>query len=68
MSLTFAEVKLKKKNADIIVANEVGSHKTFGDDNDEIWLVTHDGADHISEMPKEDLAHKVLDKTFSNLS
>lgn len=66
--LTFAEVKLKKKNADIIVANEVGSHKTFGDDNDEIWLVTHDGADHISEMPKKDLAHKVLDKTFSNLS
>lgn len=63
--LTFAQKKLQSKNADFIVANEVGARKTFGDDNDEVWLVSADEIEHIDYMPKSDLAHKILDKVFS---
>lgn len=32
----------------MIVANEVGANKTFGKDDDEIWLVTESGAEHTN--------------------
>ena len=48
----------------MIVANEVGSDKTFGKDDNEVWLVTADEALHLDSMPKTELAHKLLDKTL----
>lgn len=60
-----AQKKLIQKNADMIVANEVGSNKTFGKDDDEIWLVSPDGIEHFESAPKTDLAHHILDKTKS---
>ncbi len=57
-----AQKKLTKKNADLIVANEVGAHKTFGKDDDEIWLVSSEGVDHFDSAPKSQLAHHILDK------
>lgn len=35
-----AHAKLAKKNADMIVANQVGDGLAFGTDNNEVWLVT----------------------------
>ncbi|MEF2845615.1 MAG: bifunctional phosphopantothenoylcysteine decarboxylase/phosphopantothenate synthase [Eggerthellaceae bacterium] len=58
----YAQHKLIKKNADMIVANEVGTDKTFGKDDDEIWLVTHEGTDHIERAPKSELANLVLSR------
>ena len=49
----------------MIVANEVGANKTFGKDDDEIWLVTESGAEHIDPAPKTELAHVILDKALS---
>ena len=46
----------------MIVANEVGTDKTFGKDDDEIWLVTHEGTDHIERAPKSELANLVLSR------
>ena len=59
-----ANKKLEKKNADMIVANEVGANKTFGKDDDEIWLVTADGVEHIESAPKAQLAHTILTKAL----
>ncbi len=59
-----ANKKLKKKNADMIVANEVGADKTFGKDDDEIWLVTEEGVEHIDPTPKSKLAHTILTKAL----
>lgn len=58
----YATKKLVKKNADIIVANEVGAKKTFGEDHDEIWLVTAGGTEHHDRATKAELAHVILDK------
>ena len=60
-----AKKKLAKKNADLIVANEVGANKTFGKDDDEIWLVTGNGVDHIEPAPKTQLAHTILTKALT---
>lgn len=60
-----AQKKLAKKGADMIVANEVGANKTFGKDDDEIWLVTDGGAEHVDPAPKTELAHTILDKAIA---
>lgn len=57
-----ARKKLTKKHADMIVANEVGSNKVFGKDDDEVWLVTAEGEDHLPTMTKVELADIILDK------
>lgn len=60
----YAKKKLTKKNADMIVANEVGANKTFGEDHDEIWLVTEDDAEHIDRATKAELAQVILSKAL----
>lgn len=60
-----AQKKLAKKGANMIVANEVGANKTFGKDDDEIWLVTESGAQHVDPAPKTELAHTILDKALA---
>lgn len=57
-----ARKKLIKKNADMIVANEVGSDKVFGKDDDEVWLITPDGQEHLPRMMKSELAKIIVDK------
>ncbi|WP_251197958.1 bifunctional phosphopantothenoylcysteine decarboxylase/phosphopantothenate--cysteine ligase CoaBC [Anaerotardibacter muris] len=60
-----ARKKLTKKNADMIVANEVGSEKVFGKDDDEVWLVTASGEEHLPSTSKRELADMILDKIVS---
>lgn len=62
-----AKKKLSKKNACMIVANEVGSDKTFGKDDDEIWLVRADETVHIGPALKTELAHAILDEATKQL-
>ena len=57
-----ARKKLVKKHADMIVANEVGSDKVFGKDDDEDWLVTPAGEDHLPRATQRELADIILDK------
>lgn len=59
-----AQRKLERKAADMIVANEVGADKTFGKDDNEIWLVTAAGTEHVDPAPKKELAHAVLTKAL----
>ena len=60
-----AQKKLAKKGANMIVANEVGANKTFGKDDDEIWLVTDGGAEHVDPAPTAELAHIILEKAVA---
>lgn len=64
----YATKKLTKKNADMIVANEVGAKKTFGEDHDEIWLVTAEGTEHHDRATKAELAQVILDKVKDMLN
>lgn len=64
----YATKKLTKKNADMIVANEVGTKKTFGEDHDEIWLVTAEGTEHYDRATKAELAQVILDKVKDMLN
>lgn len=66
--IDYATKKLVKKNADMIVANEVGAKKTFGEDHDEIWLVTAEGTEHHDRATKAELAQVILDKVKDMLN
>ena len=57
-----ARKKLVKKHADMIIANEVGNDKVFGKDDDEVWLITSAGEEHLPSMTKKELADIILDK------
>lgn len=63
-----ARIKLKAKNADMIIANKVGNGLAFGTDGNEIWLVCADGEEHVPYMLKPELANVVLDKTLEIMS
>ncbi|MCX5809204.1 MAG: bifunctional phosphopantothenoylcysteine decarboxylase/phosphopantothenate--cysteine ligase CoaBC [Proteobacteria bacterium] len=58
-----ASEKLKKKNLDLIVANDVGkSGIGFGSDNNEVIIVETSGrAKHVPIMAKEEIANIILD-------
>ena len=62
-----AEKKLKKKGADMIVANDV-SHNVFGNDYDKVTLLTQDG--HIDKWPrmsKQEIAYGLIEKIAREL-
>ncbi len=55
--------KLKKKNLDLVVANDVTkSGIGFGSDNNEVTLVDPTGTSrHVPKSSKEEIAHIILD-------
>ena len=57
-----ATEKLIRKQADLIVANQVGDKQAFGQDDNEIYLVTSAEITHLPRASKEILAHRILDK------
>ncbi|MEG2983018.1 MAG: phosphopantothenoylcysteine decarboxylase, partial [Raoultibacter sp.] len=63
-----AREKLTKKNADMIVANEVGENKGFGTDDNKVCFVTMDEVVDVPVMPKNELADVILDKSISFLA
>ncbi|WP_241157022.1 bifunctional phosphopantothenoylcysteine decarboxylase/phosphopantothenate--cysteine ligase CoaBC [Adlercreutzia sp. ZJ304] len=60
--------KLKLKNADMIVANEVGAGIAFGTDNNKAMLVTRAGVEELEMMPKIELARHIINKACNLLS
>ena len=57
-----AQVKLSKKNADMIVANDVGGSLGFGTDDNKVWLVSADGVLDVPRLAKSEIADIVLDR------
>lgn len=63
----YAEAKLASKGADMIVANDVSGGSVFGSDSDKAWLVTDAGAVELPEMPKTQLASRIIDAICANM-
>ncbi|HEX6870974.1 MAG TPA: bifunctional phosphopantothenoylcysteine decarboxylase/phosphopantothenate--cysteine ligase CoaBC [Micromonosporaceae bacterium] len=63
-----ARTKLVRKKADLIVVNEVGVDKVFGQDTNRVTILSADGerAD-LDEAPKEDVADAVWDRVAARL-
>ena len=58
-----ARGKLVRKNADLIVANDVSrTDAGFGTDTNVITLITADDVRELAIMPKSDAAHAILDR------
>jgi phosphopantothenoylcysteine decarboxylase / phosphopantothenate---cysteine ligase len=63
-----ARGKLVRKKADLIVVNEVGVDKTFGQDGNTVTVLGADGSTvELSERPKEDVADAVWDLVVERL-
>ncbi|MBM31939.1 MAG: bifunctional phosphopantothenoylcysteine decarboxylase/phosphopantothenate--cysteine ligase CoaBC [Chloroflexi bacterium] len=65
-----AKIKLKNKNLDMIVANDVSRNDIgFNSDNNQVTLIQKDGSiNELPIMPKTELAHILLDETISLIS
>lgn len=62
-----AQAKLVKKNADMIVANQVGDGRAFGADDNQASLVTAEGVTDLPAMSKRELADRILDAAAARL-
>lgn len=62
-----AQAKLVKKNADMIVANQVGDGRAFGTDDNQASLVTAGGVVDLPAMSKRELADRILDAAAARL-
>ena len=62
--LEHGQVKLKSKQLDMLVANQVGGeHSAFGNDSNEVLILTPHASPHtIPRMPKRQLADVLLDR------
>jgi phosphopantothenoylcysteine decarboxylase / phosphopantothenate---cysteine ligase len=58
-----AQDKLKRKNLDLVVANDVNKPGIgFGSDDNEVIIITSNGrAKHVPKLSKEEIAHVILD-------
>jgi len=61
-----SRAKLKKKNLDMIVANNLKvAGAGFGTDTNVVTFITEEKELQLEKMPKEDVAEKLLDAIFS---
>jgi phosphopantothenoylcysteine decarboxylase/phosphopantothenate--cysteine ligase len=67
-ALTNGRDKLLRKQADLIVVNEVGANRVFGSDDNEATVLGADGSTTVlPAQPKEDLADAVWDQVVARL-
>lgn len=62
--IEYAKKKMKKKNLDLIVANDVSQEGAgFGTDTNAVYLIDQqEGVQPLKMAPKLEIAHKILDK------
>jgi phosphopantothenoylcysteine decarboxylase/phosphopantothenate--cysteine ligase len=56
-----AKAKMKRKNMDMIVANDIKNKNIFGSDESEVIIMTKDEQIDVSRSSKEDIADKIFD-------
>jgi phosphopantothenoylcysteine decarboxylase/phosphopantothenate--cysteine ligase len=66
--LDLGRAKLRRKGCDVLVLNEVGEHKAFGRPDNEIVVLTADGADGPHAGSKDLLAHLIWDRALAERS
>ncbi len=60
--LSNAQEKLIRKQADLIVANDVSEGAVFGADTDEASFVTPSGVEHLGLLPKTEVAARLMER------
>ena len=55
-----AKEKLKKKNADLVVANDVSGDLGFGTRENKVWLIGHEFEKELPVMSKREIARSIL--------
>ena len=61
--IAYAQAKLARKGADMIVANDVSrAESTFGSNTNRVSLVSAEGVEELPLMPKADVADAILDR------
>lgn len=67
-ALEHARVKMVKKRADLIVVNEVGVDRVFGQDRNTVTVLGADGlTDALDELSKDDVAGRIFDHVVDRL-
>jgi phosphopantothenoylcysteine decarboxylase/phosphopantothenate--cysteine ligase len=67
-ALEYARGKLARKKADLIVVNEVGVDRVFGQEGNAVTVLGADGSTvELSQRPKEDVADAVWDLVVDQL-
>ncbi|MEV6344614.1 bifunctional phosphopantothenoylcysteine decarboxylase/phosphopantothenate--cysteine ligase CoaBC [Actinoplanes sp. NPDC051851] len=67
-ALDNARAKLVKKRADLIVVNEVGVDRVFGQDRNTVTILGADGSTVTAgELPKDDVADMIFDHVVARL-
>ncbi|MCE1179578.1 MAG: bifunctional phosphopantothenoylcysteine decarboxylase/phosphopantothenate--cysteine ligase CoaBC [Micrococcales bacterium] len=68
--LELGRQKLARKGCDLLVVNEVGVDKTFGQDDNTVHILERDGGDAITvgPAPKEEIAAAILDRVAWHLT
>ncbi|WP_313409942.1 bifunctional phosphopantothenoylcysteine decarboxylase/phosphopantothenate--cysteine ligase CoaBC [Aeromicrobium sp.] len=60
--LDHARAKLARKGCDVLVVNDVGSERVFGQPDNEVTILTADGAEQpVPRAVKADIAHAIWD-------
>jgi phosphopantothenoylcysteine decarboxylase/phosphopantothenate--cysteine ligase len=63
-----ARAKLVRKNADLIVVNEVGADRVFGADDNTVTILGADGTTlQLGEQPKDNVADAIWDAVLARL-
>ena len=63
-----SRAKLKKKNLDMIVANNLKTAGAgFGTDTNVVTILTEDATEELPVMSKEEVAQKILDQILSRI-
>jgi len=64
----YARDKLKSKNCDYIIANNIKNGEIFDNNQSEAMIITKDSTDNVGEISKKDLANKIVDLLVLNYS
>ncbi|MET1133016.1 MAG: bifunctional phosphopantothenoylcysteine decarboxylase/phosphopantothenate--cysteine ligase CoaBC [Aeromicrobium sp.] len=60
--LDHARAKLARKGCDLLVVNDVGSERTFGQPDNEVTILTAEGSEHpVARAAKSEIAHAIWD-------
>ncbi|SKB10022.1 bifunctional phosphopantothenoylcysteine decarboxylase/phosphopantothenate--cysteine ligase CoaBC [Aeromicrobium choanae] len=60
--LDHARAKMARKGCDLLVVNDVGSERTFGQPDNEVTILTAEGSEHpVARAAKSEIAHAIWD-------
>lgn len=62
--IEYATKKMKEKNADFVVLNDVKANVVFGSDYNKVTIIDADSMQDYPNMPKEEVAALILDKVL----